>query len=91
MCDWKKLAVFAGGTLFGSAGLRLLSSKDARKVYTHTAAAALRMQESVMTTVSQVQETAGDILADARQINEDRANAEEVVEDESAAAAAAEE
>ena len=29
-----KAALFAGGVLFGSAGLKLLASKDAKKVYT---------------------------------------------------------
>ena len=35
---YKSLALFAGGVLFGSAGIKLLSSKDAKKVYTHTTA-----------------------------------------------------
>ena len=74
---WDKLAIFAGGALFGSAGIKLLTSKDAKKVYTHTTAAALRVKDSVMTTVTRAKETAGDILADAKQINEDRAAAEE--------------
>ena len=34
--DIKKIALFAAGTLFGSAGFKLLSSKDAKKVYTQT-------------------------------------------------------
>ena len=36
-CDkcCKNLAVFVGGVLFGSAGLKLLSSRDAKKAYTH--------------------------------------------------------
>ena len=37
-----KIALFLGGTLFGSAGLKILSGRDARKVYTHTTAAVLR-------------------------------------------------
>ena len=74
---WDKLAIFAGGALFGSAGIKLLTSKDAKKVYTHTTAAALRVKDSVMTTVTRTKENAGDILADAKQINEDRAAAEE--------------
>ena len=37
-----KIALFLGGTLFGSAGFKLLSSDDARKVYSHVTAAALR-------------------------------------------------
>ena len=28
----KKLGIFAGGVLFGTAGVKLLSSKDAKKV-----------------------------------------------------------
>ena len=34
MVDMKKIALFAAGTLFGSAGFKLLSSSDAKKVYT---------------------------------------------------------
>ena len=30
-----KVAWFIGGALFGSAGLRVLSGRDAKKVYTH--------------------------------------------------------
>ena len=71
--DIKKIALFAAGTLFGSAGFKLLSSKDAKKVYTQTTAAVLRMKDSTMETVSKVQEQAGDILADAKAINESRA------------------
>ena len=39
----EKLGLFAGGVLFGSAGIKLLSSKDAKKAYTHLAAAGLRI------------------------------------------------
>ena len=78
---YKNLALFAGGVLFGSAGIKLLSSKDAKKIYTHTTAAALRMKETVMDTVAAVQETAGDILAEAKELNEQRTAQDEVVED----------
>ncbi|MFR4989055.1 DUF6110 family protein [Anaerotruncus colihominis] len=80
---YKNLALFAGGILFGSAGVKLLASKDAKKVYTHAAAAALRMKDSVMETVTCVQENAADILASAKDINEQRAAQETVVEDTS--------
>jgi hypothetical protein len=63
--------------LFGSAGIKLLSSSDAKKAYTHVTAAALRCKDSVMETVDTVQENCSDILADARSINEQRAAAEE--------------
>ena len=72
----KNLAVFVGGVLFGSAGLKLLSSRDAKKAYTHATAAALRMKESVMETVTTVQENAADILASAKDLNAQRAEQE---------------
>lgn len=79
----KKLGVFAGGVLFGTAGIKVLSSKDAKKVYTGCTAAVLRAKDCVMKTASTVQENAEDILAEAKQINEERAKKEEkVFEDE---------
>ena len=86
MSVYTKLACFAGGALFGSFGIKLLSSKDAKKAYTHATAAALRVKDSVMGTVTCVQENAADILASAKDINEQRAAQEAVVEDASAEA-----
>ena len=63
MKHYVKLACFVGGALFGSAGVKLLASKDAKKAYTHITAAGLRMKDSVMETVTSVQENAADILA----------------------------
>ena len=82
--NWAKVALFAGGALFGSAGIEILTSKDAKKLYTNATAAALRAKECVMTVVSNAKENAGDILADAKNINEERIKAEEVIEDTSA-------
>ena len=45
MIDFKKLGIFAGGVLFGTAGIKILSSKDAKKAYTHTTAAVLRAKD----------------------------------------------
>ena len=73
LINWKKIGLFAAGTFFGTAGIKLLSSKDAKKAYAQGAAAVLRMKESVMDTVSCVQENASDILAEAKDINEERA------------------
>ena len=69
----KKLGIFAGGVLFGTAGIKILSSKDAKKVYTNCTAAVLRAKECVLKTATTVQENAEDILAEAQQINEKRA------------------
>ena len=88
----KKFGLFAAGVLFGTAGIKMLSSKDAKKVYTHTTAAVLRAKDSVMETVTTVRENAEDIYADAKAINEQRAEeaATAVVEDTSKEEASAE-
>ena len=84
MADIKKIGLFAGGVLFGSAGIKALSSKDAKKVYTQGTAAVLRVKDCLMNTATNVQENAEDILAEAKQINKDReeSEAEEVLEAE---------
>lgn len=69
----KKTGFFAAGVLFGTAGIKALSSKDAKKLYTNATAAVLRAKECVMDTVTTVQENAEDIYEEAKQINEERA------------------
>lgn len=78
----KKTGFFAAGVLFGTAGIKALSSKDAKKLYTNCTAAVLRAKECVLKTATKVQENAEDIYAEAQQINEDRAEAEEVLGEE---------
>ena len=81
----KKIGLFAAGVLFGTAGIKLLGSKDAKRAYAHTTAAALRAKEDVLKTVTAVREGAEDVYADAKEINERRAETEAaVVEDASA-------
>ena len=81
--DAKKTGIFAAGVLFGTAGIKILSSKDAKKAYTHCTAAVLRAKECVMKTVTNIQENAEDIYAEAMQINEERTAGEMEFEDES--------
>ncbi len=52
----KKIGLFAAGVLFGTAGMKLLGSKDAKRAYAQTTAAALRAKDSVMTAVTAVRE-----------------------------------
>lgn len=85
MINWAKVGLFAGGTLFGTAGIKILSSDDAKKVYTECTAAVLRGKDCVMKTVTTVQENAEDILADAKAINEERAAKAEAAQFEDAA------
>ena len=80
----KHIGLFAAGVLFGTAGLKLLGSKDAKKVYAHTTAAAIRAKDCVMKAVTNVREGAEDIYADAKAINDRRAaeaEPEAVIED----------
>ena len=82
----KKIGLFASGVLFGTAGVKVLGSKDAKNFYINCLAAGLRAKDCVMTTATNIQENAEDILAEAKEINEQR-NKEEVFEDESQAEA----
>lgn len=82
--DRKHMGIFAAGVLFGTAGIKILSSKDAKKVYTNGTAAVLRAKDYCMKTAATVQENAEDIYAEAVQINEERARQEagQVISDE---------
>ena len=83
--DGVKTGIFAAGVLFGTAGIKILASDDAKKLYTNCTAAVLRAKKCVMKTATTIQENAGDIYAEAKAINEARAKAEKVsvVEDTS--------
>lgn len=80
--DKAKTGIFAAGVLFGTAGVKILASDDAKKLYTNCTAAVLRAKECVLKTATTVQENAEDIYAEAKQINEDRAAQAEEFEDE---------
>ena len=81
-----KLCLFAGGVLFGTAGISILKSKDAKKVYTHCTAAVMRGIDSVAKTGAALKENCGDIYADASDINEIRYKEQEKEEIERARA-----
>ena len=75
----KGLGLFALGTLFGLEGIKLLSSKDAKKVYAHCTAGVLRAKDSVLDQVTTLQENCSDIYEEAKEINENRKNKKEEV------------
>ena len=79
--NWKKVGIFASGVLFGTAGIKALSSKDAKNVYTNCTAAVLRAKDCVMKE---------DIYAEAKNINEERAAEMEEFSDADTAAEAEE-
>lgn len=70
--SWKHCRWLGAGVLLGTYGLRLLTSRDAKKIYTHGTAAVLRMKDEVLKDVSLIRENCDDIAADAREINEQR-------------------
>ena len=82
-----KAAMFLGGALFGSAGLKILGSRDAKKVYTHITAAVLRCKDQIVSDVETIQENCSDILTEAKAINEARAaeDKKKIIEDASEA------
>lgn len=95
MFDFRKIdsrhtGIFAAGVLFGTAGIKILASKDAKKLYTNCTAAVLRAKDCVMKTAATIQENAEDIYAEAQLINEERAQQEAEMEMEDTAEAAEE-
>ncbi len=76
----KEAGCFAAGILFGTAGVKVLSSRDAKGVYVKSTAAALRAKDCVMETVTSIQAGAEDIYAEAKALNEARAAEEEAAE-----------
>ena len=73
----KGAGCFIAGVLFGTAGVKVLSGKDAKKVYVKGTAAALRAKDCVMGTVTSIQAGAEDIYAEAKALNEERVAEEE--------------
>lgn len=69
--------------MFGTAGVKALGSRDARKAYTQVTAAALRAKDCVLDAATKVREGAEDVYEDAKRINAERAAAEDaaVIED----------
>lgn len=68
----KSANLFAAGLALGTVGLKILTSKDAKKVYANVVAAGLRAKDSVLATADKVQASSSDILAEANEINEAR-------------------
>ena len=77
----KKIGLFLGGVFFGTAGVKILSSRDAKKIYTKSAAVVLRVRECILKTTTIIQENAEDIVAEAKEMNRQRAGEEEIIEE----------
>lgn len=81
---WKNFGWFAGGVLFGTAGIAILKSQDMKKAYTHITAAVMRGKDSVVKTGTTMKENCDDIYSDAKDINEKRYQEQEAREIEDA-------
>ena len=80
MSNYSKMALFVGGALFGSVGLKLLSTREAKKAYVCATAVGLCAKDYVMETVTSVQENAADVLSSAKEMKaqwESKRNAED--------------
>lgn len=90
--SWVKPRFLLYGFLLGTAGVKILSSRDAKTAYTHVTAAVMRGADSVMKDAQVLKENCQDIGADAREINEKRAREAEArqIADAKAVLAAAE-
>lgn len=64
----KKGSLFIGGFLFGSAGFKLLSSKEAKNIYSHGLSKAFKIKDSIDTSLSAIKQHADDVQANARDI-----------------------
>ena len=76
----KNTSVFAGGVLFGSLGLKLLASKDAKHVYAKAVATSYKLKDGIDATVSTVKQHADDVLEEAKDLYAEEKSAELVVE-----------
>ena len=76
----------AAGFLAGTVGKLILTSKDAKKVYTHCTAAVLRGKDTLMETTTTLRENCEDIYEDATDMNAVRYAEEEMLMVESARA-----
>ena len=76
----KKSGVFAGGVLFGSLGLKLLASKEAKHVYAQAVATSCKLKDGIDAAVSTVKQHTDDVLEEAKDLYAEEKNAQLVVE-----------
>jgi hypothetical protein len=75
--NWLCARCVGYGILIGTAGVKILASDDAKKVYTNVTAAVLRGVDSIAETYENIKENCEDIVSDAKLINRDRYEAKE--------------
>lgn len=73
MFGWSKARLIGYGFILGTAGVKILSSSDAKRVYTHVTAAVMRGVDETVRIVQNVRENCEDIASEAKAMNEQRA------------------
>ena len=68
--SWAKAKLITYGFLLGTAGVKILTSPEAKKVYTGVTSLGFRCADDLMKTVQTVRENCEDIVADAKAILE---------------------
>lgn len=66
----KKSGLFLGGVAFGTLGLKILASKDAKHLYAKAVASSYKMKDGIDASLSQVKQHADDVLAEAKDLYE---------------------
>lgn len=79
----RHLGSFIGGAVIGTVGVKLLSGTSAKKAYVRGTAAVLSARDCVMDKVTEVQENAEDVVAEAKQLNEEKEKEEKEKEKQS--------
>lgn len=74
---WAKVGLMVGGAIAGLIGLKIAKSKCAKNALIQTTAAALRAKEAALDSGAAAQESAGDIVAEAKEVNRKMAEAEQ--------------
>jgi len=70
--SWAHARLVSYGFLLGTAGVKALTSPEAKTVYTHATAAVMRGVDGAMALYAKAKEECEDIAADAKVLNEER-------------------
>lgn len=77
----KKSGLFLGGLAFGTVGLKLLASKDAKHLYAKAVASSYKMKDGIDASISQVKQHADDVLAEAKDLYEEDKVSSQLIEE----------
>ena len=74
----KKSSLFLGGVAFGTLGLKILASKEAKKGYSKALAKAYKLKDGLDASVSVVKQHGDDVLQDAKYLYEQEKKEEQL-------------